>query len=126
MAETQRPSFEPAEIIRPRFISFAIGGFFLVVIALMAILLPIYLAVAPGPQPPQNFPEPRLQSHPQTDSRDFLEAQHKKLERSGWIDKPSGIAAIPVEKAMKIIAGRGASAFDPVSEAVVGGSGHAP
>jgi hypothetical protein len=126
MAETHRPSFEPAEITRLWFIGGAIGGFLLFVVVLMGILLLAYLGVAPKPQPPKNFPEPRLQPHPHADLQQFLQAQQKKLERTGWIDKSSGIAAIPVEKAMKIIAGRGASAFDPLPEAAGGQSGGTP
>jgi hypothetical protein len=116
MAEANRPSFEPAEITRPGIIGAAVIGFLAFAAALMAILLAIYIGVAPKPQPPQSFPEPRLQPHPQADLSDYLAAQDKKLKQSGWIDKSAGIAAIPVDKAMQIIAGRGASAFDPLPD----------
>lgn len=114
MAETHLPSFESAEFARPWTVGAAIAGFLLFAVMVMAILLAIYLAVAPKPQPPEIFPEPRLQPSPQVDFKAFLNMQQRKLEQSGWIDKSAGIAAIPVEKAMKIIAGRGRSAFDPL------------
>ncbi|MDN5927445.1 MAG: hypothetical protein L0I29_10260 [Hyphomicrobiales bacterium] len=114
MVETRPPSFEPAEFARPWTVGAAITGFLLFAIMVMAILLPVYLAVAPKPQPPETFPEPRLQPSPQADFKAFLNMQQRKLQQSGWIDKSAGIAAIPVEKAMKIIAGRGRSAFDPL------------
>jgi hypothetical protein len=58
-------------------------------------------------------PEPRLQgvpghtSDPQQDLRDKIKADTEANESSGWIDKPAGIAQIPVKDAMKIIAEKG-------------------
>lgn len=58
-------------------------------------------------------PEPRLQgvpghtSDPQLDLRDKGEADQEANEKYGWIDKQAGIAQIPVEDAMKIIAIKG-------------------
>lgn len=114
MAETRLPSFEPAEATRPWIIAATVGGFLLFAVILMAILLAIYANVAPRPRPPEKFPEPRLQPAPGADLKHYLDAQHEKLKQSGWIDKSGGVAAIPVDKAMKIIAGRGVAAFDPV------------
>lgn len=62
-------------------------------------------------------PEPRLQGVPghETDAQEDLreknaadEAANEKLE---WVDKSSGIARIPVEDAMKIIAAKGLEAM---------------
>ena len=58
-------------------------------------------------------PEPRLQgvpghqSDPQKDLRQKLKADIEANEKLGWIDKNAGIAQIPVEDAMKIIAEKG-------------------
>lgn len=58
-------------------------------------------------------PEPRLQgvpghqSDPQKDLRQKLKADIAANEKLGWIDKNAGIAQIPVEDAMKIIAEKG-------------------
>jgi len=58
-------------------------------------------------------PEPRLQgvpghsSDPQQDLRNKLASDTEANERLGWIDKQAGIAQIPVEDAMKIIAEKG-------------------
>jgi len=122
MAETRQSSFEPAEATRPWIIGATVGGFLLFVVILMAILLAIYASVAPTPRLPETFPEPRLQPAPWTDLTDYLNAQHEKLKQSGWIDKSAGIAAIPVDKAMRIIAGRGVSAFDPLPDVPAKGS----
>jgi|SRR5215467_2398453 len=58
-------------------------------------------------------PEPRLQgvpghvNDPQKDLREKLKADTDANEELQWIDKNAGIAQIPVEDAMKIIAEKG-------------------
>jgi hypothetical protein len=58
-------------------------------------------------------PEPRLQgvpghgTDPQYDLREKLREDTEGNEKAGWIDQNSGIAQIPVEDAMKIIAEKG-------------------
>ena len=58
-------------------------------------------------------PEPRLQgvpghgTDPQYDLRDKMQKDSEADENAAWIDQNSGIARIPVEDAMKIIAEKG-------------------
>jgi hypothetical protein len=58
-------------------------------------------------------PEPRLQgvpghrTDPQYDLREKLQEDREANEKAGWIDQSAGIAQIPVEDAMKIIAEKG-------------------
>jgi hypothetical protein len=58
-------------------------------------------------------PEPRLQgvpghiADPQQDLRDKLKADTEANQKFEWIDQSSGVAQIPVEDAMKIIAEKG-------------------
>jgi hypothetical protein len=58
-------------------------------------------------------PEPRLQgvpghsTDPQYDLRVKIEEDTEANQKAGWIDQTSGIAQIPVEDAMKIIAEKG-------------------
>lgn len=58
-------------------------------------------------------PEPRLQGVPghgtdaQYDLREKLREDREANEKAGWIDQSAGIAQIPVEDAMKIIAEKG-------------------
>ena len=54
-------------------------------------------------QPP---PEPRLQTHPEEDLRQFRAQEDAILQGYGWIDKSSGVARIPIEEAMKIVVQR--------------------
>jgi 7-keto-8-aminopelargonate synthetase-like enzyme len=66
-----------------------------------------------GPNYRELPPEPRLQGipghekDPQQDLRDKLKADTEANEKFEWIDKNAGIAQIPVEDAMKIIAEKG-------------------
>jgi hypothetical protein len=58
-------------------------------------------------------PEPRLQgvpghrTDPQYDLREKLQEDREANDKAGWIDQSAGIAQIPVEDAMKIIAEKG-------------------
>jgi hypothetical protein len=58
-------------------------------------------------------PEPRLQgvpghgTDPQYDLREKIQEDTEANQKAGWIDQTSGIAQIPVEDAMKIIAEKG-------------------
>jgi hypothetical protein len=67
-------------------------------------------------------PEPRLQgvpghvTDPQTDLRRKLQADTAANEKYGWIDQSSGIAQIPVQDAMKIIAEKGLPAIQPAEK----------
>ena len=64
-------------------------------------------------------PEPRLQgvpghrTDPQADLRQKIEQDTEANEKAGWIDQNSGIAQIPVEDAMKIIAEKGLPGANP-------------
>jgi hypothetical protein len=67
-------------------------------------------------------PEPRLQgvpghlTDPQTDLRQKVQADTAANEKYGWIDQNSGIAQIPVQDAMKIIAEKGLPAIQPAEK----------
>jgi len=58
-------------------------------------------------------PEPRLQgvpghsTDPQSDLREKMREDTQANEAAGWIDQTNGVAQIPVEDAMKIIAEKG-------------------
>jgi len=52
-------------------------------------------------------PRPRLQESPQVDLRQLTQRQRGRLTSWGWIDKPAGVAHIPVEAAMALMVDRG-------------------
>jgi len=78
--------------------------------------------VAMGPDFRVMPPEPRLQgvpghgSDPQADLRQKIESDTAANEKLGWIDQNAGIAQIPVQDAMKIIAEKGLPAAQPAEK----------
>ena len=52
-------------------------------------------------------PEPRLQIHPRQDLQDLRAGEDAILNTYGWVDKPTGVARIPIDEAMKIVVQRG-------------------
>jgi hypothetical protein len=66
-----------------------------------------------GPNYRELPPEPRLQGvpghpqDPQLDRRVKFKSDREDLEKSGWIDQNAGVAQIPIEDAMKILAEKG-------------------
>jgi hypothetical protein len=67
-------------------------------------------------------PEPRLQgvpghgNDPQTDLRQKIDSDTEANQKYGWIDQNAGIAQIPVQDAMKIIAEKGLPAVVPAEK----------
>jgi hypothetical protein len=67
-------------------------------------------------------PEPRLQgvpghsSDPQTDLRLKMESDTEANQKYGWIDQNAGVAQIPVQEAMKIIAEKGLPGAPPAEK----------
>ena len=52
-------------------------------------------------------PEPRLQPSPPADMKRFLAEQRAEVESYAWVDQQGGVARVPVERAMEIVAERG-------------------
>jgi hypothetical protein len=62
----------------------------------------------------RQFPEPALQKAPQNDLKNFEAEQRAALSGYAWIDRSHGIARVPIEDAMQIIAARAEHAYDPI------------
>jgi hypothetical protein len=52
-------------------------------------------------------PPPRLQSAPRDDLSAFRAQEETILNRWAWVDRPAGIAQIPIDQAMTLLAVRG-------------------
>jgi hypothetical protein len=73
-----------------------------------------------GPEPPPRSirhavaeaaplpPEPRLQMSPQSDLKAMREQERELLNGYAWVDRPGGRVRIPIDRAMEIVATRGA------------------
>ncbi len=111
-------AFERADIGAPRIALLSVG---VLLVALVAILFvaPPFLGlkehraeVSPkrSPQAPAGLrqpPEPRLQPLPEADLKGYTEGYERALKSYSWIDWSKGIAAIPIDRAMRIASQRG-------------------
>ena len=52
-------------------------------------------------------PAPRLQVNPARDMAELRRAEDRVLKGYGWVDEAAGIARIPIDRAMAIVAERG-------------------
>jgi len=70
-------------------------------------------------------PAPLLQVHPHQELVDYCAAQQEAVNSYGWVNQESGVAHIPVDRAMDLIVSRGLPTRPP-SEAPVGAPTVAP
>jgi hypothetical protein len=64
--------------------------------------------------PPAGFAPPRLQSDPAGELREYQAAQRARLSGYAWADRERGLVRIPIERAMAMVAARGAGAYEPL------------
>ena len=83
----------------------AIGGFY-----------GIYHAVGPIRvlPAPQEFPQPRVDTREGEELRRIREAQSAKLQTWRWSDDQRSLVQIPIERAMELLAAKGAQAYEPL------------
>ena len=53
------------------------------------------------------YPAPALQEKPQVDLQQYRARAERELNGYGWVDQGRGVAKIPIERAMELLAGRG-------------------
>jgi hypothetical protein len=100
---------------------FALGAVFLLgfVVVSMAVLWLVFLPTVKQrfhlPSQPQSGPT--LQADPSVERDRILAEQRKRLDGYRWIDKKDGIFSIPIDRAMAIIAAKGADAYAPIAPA---------
>ncbi len=63
---------------------------------------------------------PRLQSVPGTDLAAYRRAHQEKLASYGWVDKNAGIARIPIDRAIELMAERASTIAAPPPAAPTG------
>jgi len=63
--------------------------------------------------PPRAFPAPRLETRNGQDLARLLPSRTDRATGYAWADRKAGLIRIPVARAMEILAGRGAKAYDP-------------
>ena len=55
----------------------------------------------------KTIPQPRLEENERTELREFRLGEEQKLHSYGWVDQKAGVARIPIDRAMQLIAERG-------------------
>jgi len=66
------------------------------------------------PAPAELPPQPRLLANPPVELNAVLAAQRAKLTGYHWVDRAKGIVSVPIDRAMAMIAARGADAYAPI------------
>jgi hypothetical protein len=84
-------------------VHFALGGFW----SLLLYTREPAARLSPFAAPRQLPPTPRLQISPPADLKTFRDAEKQKTETYGWINRPTGMVRIPVQRAMDLVLERG-------------------
>jgi len=58
---------------------------------------------------------PRLQASPTRDMQEMRRSENARLQSYGWVDRTAGVARIPIDQAMELLATRGLPAWNEVS-----------
>jgi hypothetical protein len=105
----------------------ALGFLVAVGISVLALLAYFHATVRGGlATSPRVFPGPELQADPRGNLRQLQLQQNAQLQGYAWTDRERGIARIPIEDAMALVAARGAQAYDPLDQAPKATGGTAP
>ena len=138
MSEHSRPaeSQPPDRELNLRAILITVVGLAVLLIAAAALMWPLarslkgraQAADPPLPVLPEALdqplpPEPRLQVAPEDELRALQDIERQRLTTWEWIDEGAGVARVPVERAMEILAERGLPRPDaPVPADASGGT----
>src|SRR4051794_36662294 len=90
-----------------RILALAAGGVLLVLVLLGFVswlMFPSSMNDQADTRPVPDYPAPRLQPSPPADMKAFLRMQLQWLNTTGWVDRETGIAHIPISDAMRRIA----------------------
>jgi hypothetical protein len=116
MSERTHEHYEPGGVTTSYVLLAAVGALLLLAGAIGG-LYAIYAAWVPNPKPPaeRTFPTPRLEAHPAAELHRLLARQHKEMNGYQWANSQHTLVAIPIDRAMELIAKRGDKAFAPVN-----------
>ena len=53
------------------------------------------------------FPQPQLLVHPASEREKFEADEQRQLDTYGWVDRSTGVARIPIVRAMQLMVERG-------------------
>jgi hypothetical protein len=100
--------FEPSDVKSRNVILTGFG--ILIGMWIFALMIFVAYRIVQRGSPQSQFhppPEPRLQTAPRLDYQHFQAWENDQLNHYRWVDKSKGIVAIPIDRAMELIAQRG-------------------
>jgi hypothetical protein len=108
MAEARHP--ETRDVWPKALLMFA-GGLVVFLLVSLGVLYLLFRPQALWPQPgaewSSNEATPALSTSPHEDLAAVRRAEEAELEKLAWVDRAKGIARIPIEEAMKLVAQNG-------------------
>ena len=115
LEEAKRQGYEPSDIsVRGLLavVGISVAAVVVIVAALWALMALFEYLRTPGPVSPlARFevvpPEPRLDARPAQTLVELRRREDGMLTTYGWVDRDAGIARIPIEQAMEILAEQG-------------------
>lgn len=115
LADPDASRREPADI-RASTVAAIMAGFFLFVVLAAVGLFAFYQRRAHDASfvTVESFVAPRLQTLADGLADPEIARQRAALDRSRWLDDSHHVFQIPIDDAMRIVAARGAAAYDPV------------
>lgn len=105
-----------------RFAMVFVSALIAAVIVVLIFLVWFYRVTVPARQPSTQTavaqqrplpPAPVLQVNPAVDMQKFRQHEEQKASSYGWVDEKGGIAHVPVQRAMEIVAERGLPQWQP-------------
>jgi len=112
----QRTPHEPGDVNARRVVIVA-GSILAFVFISMAALYLVYSNLIPHRQAerPGLFPQPRLQADEAAELGRLTAQRRARLSGYHWADASHTVITIPIERAMQLVAARGAGAYAPVA-----------
>jgi heme exporter protein D len=106
--------------IRAGAVAAAMAGFFIFLVVATMGLFAVYQWQAHGASLVKvaTFAAPRLQTLDDALPEPEIARQRADLDRSGWLDVNQRVFQISIDEAMRLVAARGARAYDPVARQV--------
>ncbi len=116
--QAQQDDLAPAGVDTRRILVVALGVLTFLG-ASMGFFAFVFFALVPSDRtpPPSVFPQPRLQADRGADLQRLLDRQRTELNGYRWTSSDHTLVAIPIERAMAIIAERGTKAYEPIEPA---------
>ena len=93
----------------------ALGALLLLAVSIGGLFGIYRAAVPPIPAPSaQKFPQPQVDTREREEMHRLRDAQNRKLETWRWSDDEHSLVQIPIDRAMQLLAKKGAHAYDPL------------